>query len=591
MRKDLKDNFCKCSNFTHSRRRNHLGRITEDSINFKNCLSFEQSNPVSWIFTKAKELDISLRMFSERASNQYKNKAETKTFETGCLILIEAMKQYNLPRFIKDKAHLQQMISGNFFLKKGDRGFNDFAEQKNLKYGGIVYVIKPVKPFCFNSRVLEEIYIGVTWKTLIERFIEHTKDAINAYIKENDFPQRLIERLILKAIEEYLTTNNKIKLEISPLKNFIENNLLGKKKWRKKQEIKKLAKELFNSYFQMDVLEVHRNYETAWRRERWNIENYTRKVNGTIVKGTLFPKGLNMVRTSENPGHRSLPLYDIIFTISQGYDGIEINAMLKMCYNINLNYRNIYKQLNKFWKDWETILDVFFRPVLQKLLEDENLSWEEIAEALQRSPSYRTKTNFRKWFCGLNVSQIRYLVKMEDFNWNNFETMAKEYKLDLSDQNIVKRIPIDVWEEWLIRDIGMEVIGQKLGYKNVESFRSAWIKQDRVSIYQQKFGKSYSQAVMKYRRKRTIDLLTDKDFINTLLSKRLYWIYVNEFKFKNWKDYAVPRPSQGLRNCKNFFNILFKDYGLSAGELESIDPHKYMDNIRFKSAIEEFTRS
>ncbi|MBA7512539.1 hypothetical protein ES705_04545 [subsurface metagenome] len=48
---------------------------------------------------------------------------------------------------------------------------------------------------------------------------------------------------------------------------------------------------------------------------------------------------------------------------------------------------------------------------------------------------------------------------------------------------MVKRIPIDIWIEWFIKDIGMEEIAKILGYKNVESFRSAWIKQGRVSIF------------------------------------------------------------------------------------------------------------
>ena len=543
------------------------------------------------IYNLAKERDINLRMFKTQANQEWKNPIEKVAFEAAINMLHNLMMTYDLPRFVRNDRHLQKMLDGKFFLKKGEKGFENFADQKNLKYGGIVYIIRPIRSFCILQNLIEEIYIGVTWKTLIERFIEHTEDAINSYIEKYDWPDRLIEHLILSALEDYLSIKYACNSEISPVRQFIESKILEKEKWEKNKIIKNLAEDLYNKYFKMEILEAHRNYETAWYRERWYIENYTRKVNGMFIQGTLYPNGLNMVISPEKPGHRSLPLYDIIFLVCLGYIGPEINAMISNHYHININFRTIYSHLNKFWKNWDSVLKLFFKPVLQLLLEHEEYQWKDIAKALHRAPSYRIKKNFKEWFYGLNVTQLRYIMKQENFDWNNLGKIAEEFKADLSDQNTVRGIPVDTWIEWFIRDIGMEEIGKILGYKNVESFRSSWLKQDRVSIFQEKFGDTYTLAVRKYRKKRTIELLTDEDFIESLLDSRLYWIYVREFKFMSWEDYAVDRPSQGLRNCSNFFENLFKEERLSVSDLENLTASNYKQNLELYNIVRKILKS
>ena len=538
------------------------------------------------IYNLAIERDISLRLFKNLAQRMSITKIEKTIIKAACLVLLDTIKTYELPRFVKNKRHLQQMLDGKFFLIKGDPGFENLADQENVKYGGIIYIIRPIRTFCIFPGIIEEIYIGVTWKTLIDRFIAHTEDAINSYIEEDDWPNRLIEHLILGAMEDYLSNKYSCNSEISLVKQFIESEILEKEKWEKSRIIKNIAENLYHTYFQMEILEVHRNYETAWYRERWYIENYPRKLNGKLVRGTLSPNGLNMVISPEKPGHRTLPLYDIIFLVCLGFIGPEINEMIRVHYLIDINFRTVYSHLNKFWKNWDNILKLFFKPVLQVLLEDEEYQWKDIAKSLHRAPSYRTKKNFKEWFHGLNVTQLRYTMKRENFDWNNLEEIAKEFKADLSDQNTVKGIPVDTWIEWFITDIGMEEITKILGYKNVVSFRSAWLKQGRISIFQKKFGATYTLAVKKYRKKRAIELLTDEDFIDTALDSRLYWIYLNEFGFKSWENYAVDRPSQGLRNCSNFFENLFKEEGLTADDLENLTASNYMENQKIYNIIE-----
>ncbi|MBA7512540.1 hypothetical protein ES705_04546 [subsurface metagenome] len=95
---------------------------------------------------------------------------------------------------------------------------------------------------------------------------------------------------------------------------------------------------------------------------------------------------------------------------------------------VEINYRIIYKDLNIFWKHWDNILKLFFRPVIQILLEHRYYDWEDIAKAIHRNPSYRVKKNFKEWFFGFNVTQLRYVMKRDDFDWNNLGESAKELK-------------------------------------------------------------------------------------------------------------------------------------------------------------------
>jgi hypothetical protein len=114
---------------------------------------------------------------------------------------------------------------------------------------------------------------------------------------------------------------------------------------------------------------------------------------------------------------------------------------------------------------------------------------------------------------------------------------------------------------------------------------------NRYSIFQKKFGDKYTLTVKKYRKKRTVELLTDEDCLNSLLDIRLYWIYVNEFGFMSWEDYAVDKPSQGLRNCTNFFENLFKEKGLTTDNLENLTVFNYMENKKKYNIIIEILNS
>ncbi len=188
----------------------------------------------------------------------------------------------------------------------------------------------------------------------------------------------------------------------------------------------------------------------------------------------------------------------------------------------------------------------------------------------------KKKPNFKKWFAGLSITDINFLLKKGELNWDNIEQVAREYLA----KDSIRGVPKETWIEWFVKDIETDKIANLVGYKNRGAFVSSWMKTGRPpSIYQKEFANSYTEAVQKYRRIRTIELLTDDDFIDTSLNSKLYWIYINEFGMTDWKDLAVRRPSQGLRNCKNFFETLFREDNLSFEELENLKSSAYLNEI------------
>ena len=554
----------------------------EDNITEFDFLNKPLKEVVKLVIDLANNEDIILRIYEKIVNKNSITEVETKAYQIASYLLYQLINQRDLPRYVKSEQHLQQMIDGKFYLFKGEDGFERLLNQSTLDYGGIIYVIKCSIDISNLSNISDLIYIGRTWKSLFERFVEHVYDAITSYMENFTKPSRYLEYLILEVLEHFLKSKYDSNFEGSVLDDFIIKNFSGKEEWQFNKLIEEVADFLYKTYFVMEIIEIHRNYETTKNREVWQIKNFLHSVKGINLNGTLYPNGLNMVDFPTGGNYVSLPIYDIIFLISIGYIGPEINEMLQNEYNIKINFRQIYHHLVRFWKSWESILELFFKPTMQKLLES-SFEWQVIAKVLRRNRSYRRKKNFRKWFSNLNITQIRSAIKKSDFDWNNFEQIANNIIEIQNNDNLIKGVKKENWIEWFVKDIGLEAIATKLGYKDHNSFQKSWKKQGRYSIYQKNFADTYNDAVRKYRKIRTIEILTDEDFIETLLESRLYWIYVNEFGFMEWKDLAESKPSQGIRNCTLFFERLFNEEEISFEDLEKLNSSNIIDDKKYSS--------
>ncbi|MBA7512538.1 hypothetical protein ES705_04544 [subsurface metagenome] len=58
-----------------------------------------------------------------------------------------------------------------------------------------------------------------------------------------------------------------------------------------------------------------------------------------------------------------------------------------------------------------------------------------------------------------------------------------------------------------------------------------------------------------------------------------------------WENLAVNKPSQGLRNCKQFFNTLFKEEGLATNDLEKLTAFNYMEDQKIYDAVIKISNS
>ena len=215
----------------------------------------------------AKSKDISLRMYyTLKKSSSYK-RIEKVAYNFALNVLYNIIEKYDLPRFVKNKNHLQKMIDSKLFICKGQNGFEKLSDQENVKYGGIIYIIKCLKPFDIYPKLKEKVYVGCTWKTKMKRFKEHLQDALKNYMKERIMPKRKIEYAILVAITDYLKNTYLYDNSMKPLDDFIKKKIHKKDNWQIKKVISELANILHNKYFKVDVIEVHRNYETTKNRE------------------------------------------------------------------------------------------------------------------------------------------------------------------------------------------------------------------------------------------------------------------------------------------------------------------------------------
>ena len=59
----------------------------------------------------------------------------------------------------------------------------------------------------------------------------------------------------------------------------------------------------------------------------------------------------------------------------------------------------------------------------------------------------------------------------------------------------------------------------------------------------------------------------------------------------SWEDYAVARPSQGLRNCANFFENLFREEGFTVDYLDNLTAFNYRENNKIYSIIKKILNS
>jgi len=250
------------------------------------------------IIIKAKKRAINIKSLKSLYNQFQETEIKQFIFKNAMDLLFKLVDKAKLPRYVEDRELLQLMLFGKYYLKKGEPGFERVIEES---YGGIIYdIICKLIPDVFCD-LTGKNYIGRTHKSKFDRLKEHIEISLNPY--ENH--SRKIEKAIIKALKQ----------EFNIYGFWEEYQQLSTE--MKRKVLQKLIKLLLDKYFDIDIIEVHNNYYTTYKREKYYIKNYEHYVNGKLTKGTKEPNGLNMIISSGPRKYISLPMYDIAFMIGR----------------------------------------------------------------------------------------------------------------------------------------------------------------------------------------------------------------------------------------------------------------------------------
>jgi len=497
------------------------------------------------IIIKAKKEAINIKSFRSLYNQYQESEIKQKIFKNATDSLFKLVDRVKLPRYIADRELIQLMVGSKYYLKQGESGFERFIGEL---YGGIIYdIICKLIPEVFSDLVGKN-YIGRTHKSKFERMMEHVEASLNPYKNHT----RKIEKAIITALKQeyniYLLWEQYYRLSYG----------------MKRKELQKLTKLLLDKYFDVDIIEVHKNYYTTYKREEFYIKSYKHYVNGKLTIGTKDPNGLNMVISSGPLKYISLPLYDIAFMIALGYRPKLIAKILNKNYNLGVNNNIVNARIREFWQSWENAQEKFLKPVVQALIEQNKYSYSEIKDSFKYSHKGFYKV-FKRFFKDLNFNQLKMVMARKNFDWESLKQIAEDYK----DDKKIRGISLFKWKEWFVKGVPLGDLAELTGFKSENGIKTFLNKDEKAII--EFGGGGYEKIVDKFRRERTIECLLDLDE-----NKDLEWIYVNDFGLNSRDDYKVDYHFD--RQLAAFFERLF-DFKLTIDELKSRDP-KMLQNFK-----------
>jgi len=458
------------------------------------------------LISKAYNKKISLKGFIFLASQPYLSQVEQSIFRKTTIMLESFIDNDEFPKYIATTTLTQLMLDGKTYLTKQDLGFQKAKEQY---YGGIIYDITCKLPLHLFPNFSGKHYLGRTHKRKIERLMEHIDEAL----KPEDNKNRLLLQAILTALEQEGFNVVELQNEYNSLKLFLKNLLL-----------KELVMILMEKYFDMDIIEIHTNYHTAPAREKYYTKNYKHYIHSIMTVGTKTPNGLNMSQHGGSvQNYIALPLYDIAFMITLGYNETEIAERLNIEYDLNLNSKQISYRIIDFFNGLQKARVLFIKPILQEILiEFPNIKRDDFFEIFKYFRVFSPDLElFKVFFEGLRFKELKWLIRQKDFDWDNLKQLAE----DLKNKTKIRGVSKTQWIEWLIKNEPNLNICNKIGL-NIKDSHSATATISRIiNSSTELIGKSKMEAVRYYRRIKTIEY--------KLQGKTLKWIYAQKFLLEN----------------------------------------------------------
>jgi len=505
----------------------------------------ESDNIINSLIIKAKNKKINIKGFAFLASQPYKSHVEDVIFKKACIMLETLIDKEEFPKYVNTVNLTQIMLDGKTYLTKNDP---EFKKATKKHYGGIIYDIICKLPQKLFPNFSGKHYLGRTHKRKINRLMEHIDDALAPKNNKN----RLLLQAILFALEQEGYNIVELQNDYISLNPFFKNLLL-----------EELVLILLETYFDINIIEIHTNYHTTPAREKYHIKNYKHKVHGKYTEGTKTPKGLNMIEAGGSIyKYISLPIYDIAFMIIMGYHETDIAKILNNEYNLNLNPKQVGYRVIEFFKGLQNARVLFMKPILQDILiKFPNIKRDDFYEIFKYFRIFAPDLElFKVFFENLNFKQVKKLIRQKDFVWDNLKQLAE----DLRDTTKIKGVSKSQWVEWLIKNEPNLNICKILGLDIKDSHSATSTISRIIQSSSQLFGNSKSEAVRYYRRIKTIDY--------RLQDKSLEWIYTQKFNLK----------TKGSWNLARFHNKFFGSFNIPYEDLDSMSIDEL---IKFKGKI------
>jgi len=339
------------------------------------------------------------------------------------------------------------------YLIKENPSFDQVLRDR-LKYGfrWILYNLK-CKIFPFKNK----IYIGWSKNRAEYRFKQHIIAAIGPHGKGYDYVNVVkLHKAIRKSLE-------KAGINYYEEWNYLENKI-GTEDYESRINY---VFGVVRNYFDIETLEMHRNFGLTKEREKYYTLNYKNN-DGTI--GTI-KNGLNEIAGGGGGFSIKLPYIDIFAIVTLGKLLIDIYNTIIQLYHINIAYSTFSDHIREVWESFEALQEDALKPILEKLIKDkQDFKLHEISEVLNLT-RHTLNLYLKKWYKGRTFSDLKEMVKNEILNWDNLQYFSKHKQYTESIEKI-ENVPIWIWLKWLVEGKTTIEIAKEFGLfrKTVSKF-------------------------------------------------------------------------------------------------------------------------
>jgi len=330
------------------------------------------------------------------------------------------------------------------YISNNDKDFEIVLKsRRRFGYKTILYKLK-----CKIPPYTNKVYFGISKNTLLKRLEEHVLAAIGPHghgIHCHYVNLVKLHRAIRNAFNqenidfefEYLCLMSKAKTpEFNKIiKNMIENIIL--------------------KYFEVDIIEIHKEISTASDREKWYTKNY---VNDDGSIGTV-KNGLNELVGGSIGQYIDLPIADFAAMITLGLKQKQISKLIKKVYKINVSYETVSERIRDIWGGYNNAQEIYLKPVIEQLIKDENDFYlEDIASVISRDRSNLRKC-LKRWYNGRGIRDLKNLQAHGIMDWSNLSPFQENQRPEL------RGIPLDTWKKWAVQGgVSCRAIGEKLKF-------------------------------------------------------------------------------------------------------------------------------